>query len=67
MAIWKLRPSWTTSRSTVEKLEAIRLAMDAIATVESVRAILEGTQPTSMVDQQRKNKENQEKINAVAF
>jgi adenine-specific DNA methylase len=40
MAIWKLRPSWKISLPTTDKLKAIRLAMDSIATVEDVRAAL---------------------------
>lgn len=67
MAIWKLRPSWKTSRPTAEKLEAIRLTMDSIATVEDVRAVLDGAQPTGTTGMQRNNKMNREQANAIAF
>jgi len=67
MAIWKLRPSWKTSKPTAEKLEVIRLTMDSIATVEDVRAALEGTQPTRTTCVQRNNKMNREQANAIAF
>lgn len=67
MAIWRLRPTWSKSRPTVEKLGAIRLAMDGIATVENVRVALEGVQSAGTEGQKRKNDENQEQVNAVAF
>lgn len=67
MAIWVLRTGWDTSRPTAEKLEAVRLAMDAIATVDEVRAALEGAQPVSSAGTHRKNKLNQEQANAIAF
>lgn len=67
MAIWKLRPGWKISRPTTEKLEAIRVAMDGIATVEDVRAALEGAYPAGTTGIKRKNKENQEQANVVAF
>jgi len=67
MAIWKLQPSWKTSRPTAKKLEAIRLTMDSIATVEDVRAALEGAQPTGTTGMQRNNKMNREQANAIAF
>ena len=67
MAIWKLRPRWKTLRPTAEKLEAIRLTMDSIATVEDVRVALEGAQPAGTSDMQRNKKMNQEQVNAIAF
>src|SRR5690606_23050875 len=67
MAIWKLRPVWRTSRPTAEKLEVIRQAMDGIATIENVRAALEGVQPVGTIGMQCKNNDNQEQANAVAF
>lgn len=42
MAIWNLRPLWDASHPTEKKLAIIRAAMDAIATVDDVKACLEG-------------------------
>lgn len=67
MAIWKLRPNWRISRPTVEKLEAIRLTMDSIATVEDVHTALEEIQPTETICAQYSNKMNREQLNAIAF
>lgn len=67
MAIWKLQPDWQAARTTAEKLEAIRLAMDGIATVEDVQAALEGTKSPSATGAGYQNKENKEQSNAVAF
>ncbi|WP_295428628.1 DNA methylase [uncultured Thiodictyon sp.] len=43
MAIWGLRPEWVPSWSTAKKLATIRAAMDALATVEEVCALLQAT------------------------
>lgn len=67
MAIWKLRPSWTTARPTAEKLDAIRVTMDGIATVDSLREALERAQSVNTSGLQHKTKENQEHNDAVAF
>jgi hypothetical protein len=42
MAIWRLRPSWDVTLPAEEKLEIIRKAMNALATVENVTKRLEG-------------------------
>lgn len=42
MAIWNLRPLWDAHQPTEKKLAIIRAAMDAIATVDDVKACLEG-------------------------
>ena len=67
MAIWGLRPEWDASRPTAAKLESIRLAMDALATVDAVRAALEGAKPVTATGVRTQNKENREQANAVAF
>jgi len=67
MAVWRLRPVWNTSRPTAEKLEAIRQEMDAIATVDDLRAALEGAQPICSIGTHTKNKLKQEQASAVAF
>ena len=67
MAIWRLRPEWDASLPTTAKLETIRRAMDALATVDQVRAALEGAKPVTETGVQVQNKENREQANAVAF
>lgn len=67
LAILGLRSGWDTSRPTSDKLEAIREAMDRIATIDEVRTALESMQPVSSVDPDRKTKDKQEYANAVAF
>lgn len=42
MAIWNLRPLWNAQHPTEKKLAIFRAAMDAIATVDDVKACLEG-------------------------
>lgn len=42
MAIWNLRPLWDATHPAGKKLAIIRAAMDAIATLDDVRACLEG-------------------------
>lgn len=42
MAVWNLRPLWDASHPTEKKLAIIRAAMDAVATVDDVKACLEG-------------------------
>lgn len=42
MAIWHLRPTWDTSWPTVQKMATIRAAMDSLATVDEVCALLQG-------------------------
>ncbi len=65
MAIWGLRSDWDASRPTAAKLKSIRLAMDGLATVDQVRAALEG--PKQSLALQAENKENLEQADAVAF
>ena len=67
MAIWSLRPEWEATRPTAAKLESIRIAMDALATVDEVRAALEETTPVTAANVRTQNKENREQANAVAF
>jgi hypothetical protein len=67
MAIWGLRAEWDATRPTAAKLEAIRVAMDALATVDEVRAALEGAKPVTATGVRTQNKENREQANAVAF
>ena len=67
MAIWGLRADWDATRPTAAKLEAIRRAMDALATVDEVRAALEGAKPVTATGVRTQNKENREQANAVAF
>ena len=67
MAIWRLRAEWDAARSTAAKLESIRLAMDALATVDEVRAALEGAKPLTATGVVAQNKKNREQANAVAF
>ncbi|WP_420466484.1 hypothetical protein [Panacagrimonas sp.] len=67
MAIWGLRAEWDATRPTAAKLESIRLAMDALATVDEVRAALEGAKPVTATGVRTQNKENREQANAVAF
>ena len=67
MAIWSLRPEWEATRPTAAKLESIRIAMDALATVDEVRAALEETTPVTAASVRTQNKENREQANAVAF
>jgi len=69
MAIWNLRTLWSASQPTEKKLAIIRAAMDAIATVDDVKACLEGApvpQPaikSGLFAQQ----EVKELLDAVAF
>ena len=67
VAIWGLRPEWDASRPTAAKLEAIRLAMDSLATLDEVRVALEGVEPVTATGVRTQNKENREQANAVAF
>lgn len=67
MAIWRLRSKWDASSSTAAKLESIRLAMNALATVDEVRAALEEAQPVTPNCAQVQNKKNQDYIDAIAF
>lgn len=67
MAIWRLRAEWDSARATVAKLESIRLAMDALATVNDVRAALERTKPVTATGVRAQNNENRELANAIAF
>jgi hypothetical protein len=65
MAIWGLRPEWDVMQPTAVKLEAIRVAMDAIATVNEVRVALDREKAITAMGSRVKNKENLE--HAVAF
>lgn len=47
MAIWGLRPAWNPSWPTAQKLATIRAAMDALATVDEVCALLQGLKPAA--------------------
>lgn len=67
MAIWGLRAEWDATRPTAVKLESIRVAMDALATVEEVRAALEEAKPVTAKSVRAQNNENREQANAVAF
>ena len=67
MAIWGLRANWDATQPTAAKLEAIRRDMDALATVDEVRAALEGAKPVTATGVRTQNKENREQANAVAF
>ncbi|MBE9080300.1 DNA methylase [Romeria aff. gracilis LEGE 07310] len=49
MAIWNLRSGWVASQPTSQKLERIRSAMDAIATVNEVAIALERLNPAQPV------------------
>lgn len=42
MAVWNLRPLWDARNPTEKKLAIFRAAMDAIATVDDVKACLKG-------------------------
>lgn len=69
MAIWNLRPLWDAGQPTEKKLAIIRAAMDAIATLDDVKANLEGTptpQPT-IEDGLFAQQEAREPLDAVTF
>ena len=69
MAIWNLRPLWDAGQPTEKKLAIIRAAMDAIATLNDVKANLEGTpapQPT-IEDGLFAQQEAREPLDAVTF
>ena len=68
MAIWCLRAKWDAKRTTAEKLEDIRRAMDALATVDDVRALLEKPKDAlRSAETTTTNKKNREQADAVAF
>jgi hypothetical protein len=52
---------------TAVKLEAIRVAMDAIATMNEVRVALDREKAITAMGSRVKNKENLEQAYAVAF
>lgn len=67
MAIWGLRLSWDSSRPTVEKLESIRQAMNAIGTVDELRIALEQTQPVGAAGIDETNQEEHAHAHAVTI
>ncbi|SFH58667.1 Adenine-specific DNA methylase, contains a Zn-ribbon domain [Nitrosospira sp. Nsp14] len=67
MAIWGLRPEWDVTQPTAVKLEAIRAAMDALATMDEVRAALDKEKAITAMGIKVQNKENAEQAHAVAF
>lgn len=69
MAIWNLRPLWSTSQPTKRKLAIIRAAMDSIATVDDVKAHLERVPVPQPVMKRGlfAHQEAKELLDAVAF
>lgn len=69
MAVWNLRPTWDAAQPTEHKLTIIRTGMDAIATVDTVKAHLESVgapQPTMTGDLFARQKAR-ETLDAVTF
>ena len=68
MAIWGLRPKWVPSWPTAKKLAAIRAAMDGLATVDEVCALLHEAKPPPLETDQRPSSINNRILaDAVAF
>ena len=69
MAIWNLRPLWDAQQTTEKKLAIIRVAMDAIATVDEVKSCLEGapTPQPAIKDGLFARQETKEPLDAVTF
>lgn len=69
MAIWTLRPTWNPAMPTNQKLSLIRTTMDVIATVEDVKASLEGINTSEHVTKNSSfiKNEARKEFDAVAF
>ena len=67
MAIWGLRAEWDVTQPTPVKLEAIRVQMNALATMDEVRAALDREKAITAMGLNVQNKENSEQAYAVAF
>ncbi|MCX7257024.1 MAG: hypothetical protein NTZ64_09870 [Polaromonas sp.] len=67
MAIWNLRPSWESYAPTTAKMNAIKAAMNALATVDQVREALENSRPGTAPGASSHPKNNPETRHAAAF
>jgi len=65
MAIWRLNPGWEANRPTRDKLEEIRGAMNALATVEQVLDLLGDASHDTHADPI--DPKNRKTTDAVAF